>query len=118
MEQLTFSGFIIEKSFREDDSIFITGYDEPLVELLSEISEKNVSVRYWISDKELSKNELIESNVRSLSGAGDAEYEARYSDYTGYLWTDQKLEIGGHSLLGELSDYIGKFIYLEIDIHD
>jgi hypothetical protein len=33
------------------------------------------------------------------------------------LWTDEDLNVGGHDLLEEIRSYLGKFIYLEVDVH-
>jgi hypothetical protein len=41
----------------------------------------------------------------------------RYSETTGYLWTDEKLQVGGHDLIEELSGSAGKFLIFEADVH-
>lgn len=118
METLTFKGIIKEDDFRDNyDALFI-GSDQPIAEILQdEITGKQVSVRYWISDTEKTKEQLQESFLKNLFGAADAEYQDAYSDVTGYLWTDENLNIGGHDLMKELRSNLGKFIWLEIDIH-
>lgn len=119
MEKLIYKGFIKEGIKGENyDALFIGDTDGPIAEILqNEINGREVSVRYWISDTEKTKEQLQESLLKNLFGAVDAEYQDAYSDYTGYLWTDENLEIGGHDLLGELQSNIGKFIWLEIDVH-
>ena len=119
MEQLIYSGFIREGSKGEnDDALFIGELDEPIAEIFQdEINGKEISVRYWLSDIEKTKEQLQEGFLKKLFGAVDAEYGDVYSDYTGYLWTDENLKIGGHDLLDELQNNIGKFIWLEIDVH-
>ncbi len=118
MEQLIYKGTITEGDFSENyDALFI-GEGEPIAKILEEeINGKEVSVRYWISDTEKTKQELQEGFLKNLFGAIDAEYQDAYSDYTGYLWTDENLKIGGHDLLEELRSNLGKFIWLEIDVH-
>lgn len=118
MEQLIYKGIITEGDFGENyDALFI-GEGEPIAQILQdEINGREVSVRYWISDKEKTKEELQENFLKNLFGAVDAEYQDAYSDYTGYLWTDENLKIGGHDLLAELQSNLGKFIWLEIDVH-
>nr|WP_298659067.1 hypothetical protein [uncultured Flavobacterium sp.] len=118
MKQLIYKGTIIESDSGENcDALFIGG-GMPIAEILQhEINGKEVSVRYWISDKEKTKEELQENFLKNLFGAVDAEYRDAYSDYTGYLWTNENLEIGGHDLLGELRGNLGKFIWLEIDVY-
>jgi hypothetical protein len=118
MEQLIYKGIITEGDFSENyDALFI-GEGEPIAKILEEeIQGKQVSVRYWISDTEKTKEELTENMIMTMAGAVDADYSDRYSDVTGYLWTDEELNIGGHDLLSELRDNAGKFIWLEIDVH-
>ncbi len=121
LNQLVYKGVIKERYYGENDSaIFIGDSDEPIAEILQEmINGKQVSIRYWISDTEKTKQELQESVLENLVGAINAEYRDSYSDLTGYLWTDENLMVGGHNLLEELRsrNNINKFIYLEIDIH-
>lgn len=105
----------IETAEEEHETITLEG--EPIAEALSYISGNFVTVRYYLSDKEATKDELTEDFlINTLYGNMDSEYGARYSEYTGYLWTDDNLEIGGHDLLSELMDADGKFLYLIIEI--
>mgnify|MGYP001561316929 CR=1 FL=1 len=119
MEQLIYKGFITERSKGEnDDALFIGDMEYPLAEEFeTELQGKQVSVRYWISDTEKTKEQLQEGALKTLIGAVDADYGDRYSEITGYLRTDEELKIGGHDLLAELSSSKGKFVYLEIDVH-
>lgn len=78
----------------------------------------NLSVRYFIVDKEVSKQELEENLVKQAIGVGDASYCMHYSDITGYLWTDEDLVVGGHDLMEELRDNIGKFLHMEIEYNE
>ena len=119
MQQLIYKGLIAESSRGEnDDALFIGDMEEPIAyEFEEEIQGKQVSVRYWISDTEKTKEELTENMIMTMAGAVDADYGDMYSDVTGYLWTDEELNIGGHDLLSELRSNIGKFVYMEIDVH-
>jgi len=119
MEQLIYKGFIKEASKGENDNaLFIGEMEYPLAEEIeSELQGKEVSVRYWISNTEKTKEQMQEGALKTLIGAVDADYGDRYSDITGYLWTDEELKIGGHDLLAELSSSKGKFVYMEIDVH-
>jgi hypothetical protein len=118
MKTLIYKGIIIEADFGENsEALFIEG-DRPIAEILQdEINHREVSVRYWISHKEKTKEELQEGFLKNLFGAGGAEYQDAYGDYTGYLWTDENIKIGGHDLLKELRSNLNKFIWLEIDVH-
>ena len=77
-----------------------------------------LTVRYWISDKEKTRRELLEETVKLIFGIGDVEYNNNYSEITGYLWTDANLIIGGHNLLNELYNNVGKYCLLEIEYFD
>jgi hypothetical protein len=98
-----------------DDVLFIETYPEPLAEILEWISGKNVSVRYWVSNEKATKSTVNEEFVKTLFGAGDSNFNARYSELTGYLWTDEDLNVGGHDLLDELKSFDGYWIILEIE---
>lgn len=91
---------------------------EPLAKIIQEDIEKFgnfLSVRYWIIDKELPADQITERFLRSIFGGGDAEYQMNYSEFTGYLWTDENIKVGGHDLLCELKSYLGSYCHLEIE---
>lgn len=119
MRTLIYSGLIKEGDNGDNyDALYI---DNTCItqELSEEINEKQVSVRYWISKTEInSKEQAQESFFKTLVGIAESEYEVAYSDATGYLWTIENLQIGGHHLDSELRGNAGKYILLEIDIHD
>lgn len=81
---------------------------------LSNIYRKFVTVRYVISDVEIPEDQITEAIVRHLTGAPKFDYGMRYSELTGYLWTDENLQVGGHDLLTELKSNVGKYLHLEI----
>ena len=90
---------------------------EPLAETISDDLERHgryASVRYWTADAPMGDNEIAESAIRAMLGAADAQYSARYSDVTGYLWTDEDINVGGHDLLEELKAQAGRYALLEI----
>jgi len=104
----------------EDELLRIAGSEEVLAELVMEDIEEFgdfLTVRYFTAEKELTEDELIEALVKKVSGVGDALYNVAYSEITGYLWTDEKLNVGGHDLLGELKSHVGKFCHLEIEFY-
>lgn len=82
------------------------------------LENHTVTVRYWISKKHQTKEEMIEGVLKSLYGLCDVEYNHVYSEYTGYLWTNESFEIGGHNLIDELYNHLGNYIILEIDLHE
>lgn len=97
-------------------------YDnEPLVEILQEsISGMTVSVRYWVCTDKMTKDEAVSSFVmNTLYGMpADCKYCQYASEDTGFLWCDEYIKIGGHDLLAELKSFVGKYVILEVDIHD
>ena len=117
---LTYTGQLSVGEFGESyDVLLLSNLDEPLAEELQEdISSEMVTVRYWITDKECTREEAQESAVRTQMGMAGCVYRALYSETTGYLWTDEEIKIGGHDLLEELSSFDGKWLILEVDIHD
>lgn len=101
----------------ENNHETITLDGEPIADELKYISGNFVTVRYYVSDKEATKDELIEDFlVNTLYGNMESEYGARYSEYTGYLWTDDDLKVGGHDLLSELEGATGKYLYMIIEL--
>jgi len=119
MKTLTYRGLLSEHDVGDsDDLLFLSSRSSPLGELLQrDITGKPVSVRYWITDKEATKEEATTDFLRTVIGLAECKFGARYSEITGYLWTDEECNIGGHNLLAELHSYIGKWLILEIDIH-
>jgi hypothetical protein len=103
-----------------DDILFLEGdgnYGEPLAETISDDLDQHgryASVRYWTAAAPLDDDAIIEASVRALLGEIDAEYGARYSDITGYLWTDEDITVGGHDLLEELKAQAGRYLLLEV----
>ena len=90
---------------------------EPLAETISDDLERYgryASVRYWTAAGPMADDILMENAVRSLLGDADADYGARYSEVTGYLWTDEDIMVGGHDLLEELKSQAGRYCLLEI----
>jgi len=50
-----------------------------------------------------------------LYGEGEAEYEDVYTEWTGYLWTNESIHVGGHNLLREINSHLGRYLWMEID---
>lgn len=91
---------------------------EPLAETIGDDLERHgryASVRYWTADAPMGDEEIAEGAIRAmLGGEADAQYSPRYSDVTGYLWTDEDITVGGHDLLEELKSQAGRYCLLEI----
>lgn len=113
------SGFIKECQHDENYRALMLSSDEiPLASRLWDIANKQVSVRYYLSDKETSFEDAQTRFVEKLLGKIEVEYRDNYSEYTGYLWTDENLKVGGHDLMAELRNNVGKFLNLEIEVHE
>jgi len=75
-----------------------------------------LTVRYWIAKQPINPDTVMQEWLKQLyTGSGSADYEIHRSERTGYLWTDEELNVGGHDLLAELYTHIGKYIYMEIE---
>ena len=117
-EILEFSGLIRIYDYGEaEDLLFLSSLEKPLARELEVIHNKSVSVRYWITEKECTKEDAIEGLIRKICGETHIELTSHYSDYTGYLWTDEYLNVGGHSFIDELYGQEGKWLILEIEVH-
>jgi hypothetical protein len=75
------------------------------------------SIRFVTADQSIDPTKVEEIIISSYYGNVDCEYYHRYSDYTGYLWTDEEFKVGGHDLIKILSNYIGKYIHMEIEMY-
>ena len=112
----TYQGLLsLHNSGDSHNVLYLSSLAEPLIEELYWISQKIITVRYWITDIKVTKGQAVEGFVAELVGCGKAGFCARYSEMTGYLWTDQDLKVGGHDLLAELESYVGKWLILEIE---
>jgi hypothetical protein len=104
-----------------DDILFLDdaagNYDHPLAEDIAEdIGQYGhyLAVRYWTAAVPRRRKDMIEGAIREMLGAGEAEFGSRYSEVTGYLWTDEDIMVGGHDLLEELKSQAGRYCLLEI----
>ena len=117
MKELVYKGWIKEDHFSEPE--FLRLDDENLAEILEDsISGKCVTVSYYTCNEKCTLDEARSSWLQTLQGGVETNVGARYSDITGYLWTDEEINVGGHDLIGELYSYVGKYLILLIKIHD
>lgn len=59
---------------------------------------------WHIASEPLSFHELEEQLVKTVMGDTKARFTHAYSDLTGYLWTEEKIECGGHDILREIQE--------------
>lgn len=75
------------------------------------------SVRYAIStngDWPETLDEVAADTIAILEGAAQSKYYHRYSDLTGYLWTEEAAVVGGHDLVSMLQFNVGKYLWMEV----
>ena len=112
-----YKGIIKLKNFGESDDILTLDNENPLARLIADDIEEHgnfLTVRYFVSDKEKLEEELNENLIKKICGSSEADYGEHYSEMTGYLWTDNEINVGGHNLIKELENSEGKFCYLMI----
>ena len=95
MRNETYQGLLSLHSWGEaDDILFLSSLSEPVAEELGWMSGKQVTVRYWVTDKPCTRDEAAEAAMRIVMGEADVVLDSRYSEMTGYLWTDEDLNVG------------------------
>ena len=122
--EIVYAGRIVEGRHGEnDDALFLEGSDgrgDPFAEQIQDDLEEHgryVTARYYLSDEERSTDQLLENQIRLLAGVAEADYSDYYSEYTGYLWTDEECVIGGHDLLAELLSNVGRYCHLTVTFY-
>lgn len=111
-----YSGYLSISEYGDsEDVLFLSSVDEPFLAELEWITGKNVGVRFWSSHSYLPDDELKMAATLEIMGLAESEFRPVYSEYTGYLWTDQNLNIGGHNLLRDLNRISGCWVLIEID---
>lgn len=114
-----YKGWLVESSWGEgDDILYLKGDENPLAELIEEDMDEYgyyLTVRYLVVDKERTKEEAEEGFIKEIMGDAHANVGSAYSEYTGYLWTDEEIKVGGHDLIEELHGFVGKYLILEIE---
>lgn len=115
-ETRIFSGILKVGEYGEEFDILLLN-DSPFTEQTEDITKKMVSIRYFTSDKPMKSIEEAEVNLlKHLDGATDIEYYPRYSECTGYLWTDEEFKVGGHDLLAELKAQAQEPIFFIMEV--
>lgn len=114
----TYHGLLSLHSWGEaDDVLYLSSLTEPLAEELKWMNGKNVTVRYWITDRPCTLEDASAAFMMLAMGYADVDIISNYSEISGYLWTDENLNIGDHNLLAELKSSVGKWLILEVQEH-
>lgn len=74
-------------------------------------------LRYAFSDSPIDPHTVAEDAILSYYGLVDRDYVVSWSETSGYLWTEEKFKVGGHSILDILKDNLGRYVHMEIDIY-
>lgn len=121
-KQATLTGLISTHDCGESyDILFVSESNpddaEPFAEMLEFMHYQNVTVRYWITNKKCTIEEAQEDFIGAVMGRAEARFCARYSEMTGYLWTDEDLKVGGHDLLDRLKRSEGSYLIFQVEVH-
>ncbi|EPZ47717.1 hypothetical protein [Alicyclobacillus acidoterrestris] len=127
--EYTFAGWLHVRDYGEAMDVLMldTGHrdyynGDPLAKRLQDELDLpcTASVRYYITKSSMTLEQAQEAYIRQYYRYGDvdAKYIDRYSEITGYLWTDEELNVGGHDLLSELRTYGGKYLILVVEVGD
>lgn len=117
-EKKIYSGMLSLHSMGEVTGIlFLSSIQQPLAQyFMEQLCYRRVSLRYWTTQRQMTLEEANENQVRVLVGDLKADYGSRYSEYTGYLWTDEEVNVGGHDLLEELKSHVGEWLIMDVTI--
>lgn len=75
------------------------------------------SVRMVTGKTPIDPTKVEETIIESFYGDADGHYYHRYSDYTGYLWTEEEFKVGGHSIPDILHSHMDEYIHMEIELY-
>lgn len=75
------------------------------------------SIQMLTGDTPIDLDHIDETKIVSMMGEVDSEYYHRYSDYTGYLWTEEEFKCGGHDIPKILRSHMGEYIHMEIELY-
>lgn len=79
---------------------------------------KYASIQMLTGDTPIDIDYIDETKIVSMMGEVESEYYHSYSDYTGYLWTDEKFTCGGHDIRKILKSHMGEYIHIEIELYE
>lgn len=75
------------------------------------------SIQMLTGDTPIDLNHIDETKIVSMMGEVDSYYYHRYSDLTGYLWTEEEFKCGGHDIPNILLSHMGEYIHMEIELY-
>ena len=75
------------------------------------------SVRMVTGSTPIDPTKVEETIIECFYGDIEGHYYHRYSDYTGYLWTEEAFKVGGHDIPNILHSHMGEYIHMEIELY-
>ena len=81
-------------------------------------SHKYASIQMLTGNTPIDLDHIDETKIVSMMGEVESRYYHRYSDYTGYLWTEEGFICGGHDLLKILQSHLNEYIHIEIELYN
>lgn len=96
MKKYSYEGLLSLHCHGEASNVlFLSSLVEPLAEELSFMKQKTVTVRFWTSSRQPESAEAMkEGFIKHLCGLGKTDFGHAYSECTGYLWTDEEINVG------------------------
>ncbi|MGF7117071.1 hypothetical protein [Methanobacterium oryzae] len=109
-----YQGKLIKVNKSSNADLRLDKYKKPLNEVINRDSKdfgNYIVVKYWISDEKLPESELDEKFMDAYYNI-EKNDNVLYFEISEYPWEDKGCR---HDLIGELSNYIGKYCTLEIE---
>ena len=104
-----------------DGEMVIDRKEKSIFEILNNqyFSNRFTCVSFVTSDSEITDPaKLVEGFLRKIMGDIEFQYYHHYSSYTGYLYTNEEFNVGGHDIKKLLECNCGKYIHMEIDLYN
>lgn len=101
----------------ERDELGFEGKYLSLIEEFDVFNKQVVSVRFWLSDQEVTDNEAVLATIAEVFGTVDQLYGVLYTEITGYIGTTERFIVGGHNVVSILRENVGKYLILQVDVH-
>lgn len=132
----TYQGKISVESWLEQSNAVLVGSYSIACRVSEDMEEhgRYLTVRWAIANQPVTLEESamhvlsmldgVEQDGLAIIDGGDlyhweddtaVKYFTAYSEITGYLWTEENLQIGGHDMLAILRENEGRFLVMEID---
>ncbi len=105
----------LSQGFESGEESHLEVDGQALSSLCREFTDRFCRVRYWVSTEQLTLEQAMEHTAAIALGSGDVRFTIHGSEITGYMWTDDWFRIGGHNLVQELSNHMGKYLLMEIE---